>query len=73
MRVADDVAKHAIAAEHDQAAAQLRLKDYHQAEQHGGEQVIEHVAELGQIEAGQDHLGNEKEADDDKAQAAHHA
>src|SRR5207302_2536944 len=69
----DDVGEHPVAAQDNEPTAQFRLKNHHQAEQHGGEQIIEHAAELGQIETGNDDLGKQEEANDHQAQAAHHA
>ena len=71
LAVVSEKAQDSIAAQYHQTAAQLRLKDDEQAEQHGRQQVIENAAQNGQIEAGDDDLSDEKQADDDETQAAH--
>ena len=52
-----------IAPQHHQAASQFRLKNDEQSHHYGREQVVKHHPKNGQVEAGDDHLGGEKQAE----------
>ncbi len=71
VRVVAEKPPDAVTAQHHQAAPQFRLENDHQAHQHDGQQVVEDVAEDGQVEADDGDLGDQEQRDHDEAEAAH--
>ncbi len=63
----------AIPAQHHEAAPQLRLKNDDQAEHGGRQQVVEQPAQHGKVETRQQHLGDQKQANEDEAEPANQA
>ena len=73
MLLRNQIAEDAIAPQEHQTVTQLRLQDDQQSEDHGREQIVQHLSELGEVEAGDDQLSDQEQADDNQHQPADHA
>ena len=73
MAVRDEQTQDLIAAEHHQPAPQFRLENDEQPQHHGGQQVIEDLAQFRQGEGGDDYLGDQEQADHDQPHGPDHA